>query len=1169
MRAAITVLMPLVLYAQVGVNRLQYIDPYDRPMTSYAQWSATIAKEPFTIGNAYRSFVDGARQPLVDVVVFAPLLSGIQDSLSIYVADLEAEGYVVRVDTVRGWNAAGLRAHLAALADSELVGAVLIGNVPFAWYEMESSEGREEFPIDLYLMDLDGSWVDSDANYLFDTHTGDRAPEIWVGRIYAASMTWGNEVMIINNYLSKLHRYRTGGYGMPQKALAYVDDDWYSFNNCGLTQLYDTVVVVRGYNTTVAADFRNRLDDAYEWVHICSHSSPWATTFKNSSGYAGTVFNFELWFADPTFLFVNLFQCSGTRFFEENFIGGCYVFGTENGLLAVGSAKVGGMLDPEDFYAPMDDGISIGAAFQEWFTEVGITDESWFYGMCLVGDPALKPKQSGTMYTGPRRSFIDPAQSLAWSPPEPVGAHAESDGYVTACTDAAGRVWAAWVTGRSTINGRTEICATYFQNGAWQGAHIVDAYEYWDFAPALCRDAQGNAALAWSRAYGRNYDVYLSTYTGGSWGTPFRVSSRATDDMWPAITADGDGRTWVTMERWYHLNGDIYCRYHDSASWYPIFAVTVDSANDYRPKMATDSTGRAWTVYTTERYEDNRNIYVKNYNSSSGHWENLRRITSNAAQDQDPVIGVDGSGMVWVVWTSWRNGNPDLYGSCYDGVNWSSNEPVTDDPGRDENAALVTDRDGNIWCVWQSDRSGDPEIYVQFYRGGQWEGLTNVSANTARDVLPAATLDDSGYVWVLWQSNRTGNWDIYASRLFADVVPPAVSVVTPNGGEVWNIGDAETISWVASDNDRVDTISIHYSTDNGANWITLATGEPNDSAFSWTIPPTPSTQCRVRVVAYDVYPNSAEDVSDAVFTIRDTISPQVTLYHPNGGEIFMVGDPDTVRWSASDNIAVDSIVMELSDDDGATWSFIACPDPAESSYAWTIPARHSTECRVRMRIFDQGLNTGADVSDSVFAIVDAEPPAVAVLVPNGGEIWYWNEQHDIRWQATDNAGVDSCLVELSLDGGLTFPLVLATIAGQDSVYTWTIPETTCYVCVVRVTAYDIAGALGQDQSDTVFTIGAFGVEELLGIPLDFALTMVSPNPFFDDIRLRLALPVGGAARIALYDVDGRCVATLLDGHVPAGYHAVLGRTDRLASGVYFLHARAGQWEQGLKLVKFR
>ncbi|OGC42529.1 hypothetical protein A2Y85_03175 [candidate division WOR-3 bacterium RBG_13_43_14] len=284
----------------------------------------------------------------------------------------------------------------------------------------------------------------------------------------------------------------------------------------------------------------------------------------------------------------------------------------------------------------MNAGISIGEAFKQWFTQWGITDPDWFYGMIICGDPLLKPLQSvyrpGQFYA--KRKLQN--SMLYWSTPEAVDQHPETDGFVSTTKDGQGRIWAAWVTGRSVPDGRTEICTAYRTSGAWTSATIVDPYIYWDFFPSMTTNSGGSPVVAWSRCYGRNYDAYISTHNGTSWDTPYRLSSKATDALHPALTVDGDDRLWVTMERWNHLNGDIYCRYYQGASWQSMFAVTVDPDNDYKPSMATDSSGYAWTVWASERYQDNRNIYVKRYNPGLGQWADMYRITSNLSQDQDP-----------------------------------------------------------------------------------------------------------------------------------------------------------------------------------------------------------------------------------------------------------------------------------------------------------------------------------------------------------------------------------------------------------------------------------------------------------------------------------------------------------------------------------------------------
>lgn len=112
----------------------------------------------------------------------------------------------------------------------------------------------------------------------------------------------------------------------------------------------------------------------------------------------------------------------------------------------------------------------------------------------------------------------------------------------------------------------------------------------------------------------------------------------------------------------------------------------------------------------------------------------------------------------------------------------------------------------------------------------------------------------------------------YNSGVAPDAEPPQVAVTNPLGGEVFYVDSEEAIEWVATDNVGVDSVSIYYSTDGGYTFpYTVATGEENDSLYVWTIPDTPSDSCVVKVVAYDSSLNSAEDVTEVLFSIQSSV----------------------------------------------------------------------------------------------------------------------------------------------------------------------------------------------------------------------------------------------------------------------------------------------------------
>ena len=84
------------------------------------------------------------------------------------------------------------------------------------------------------------------------------------------------------------------------------------------------------------------------------------------------------------------------------------------------------------------------------------------------------------------------------------------------------------------------------------------------------------------------------------------------------------------------------------------------------------------------------------------------------------------------------------------------------------------------------------------------------------------------------------------------------------------MGDTLDIGWIAIDDAGVDSVSIDYSLDNGAVWTAMASGEPNDSLYSWVIPGDieESDSCLVRVTAFDPSMNTGAGVCAGVFAIE-------------------------------------------------------------------------------------------------------------------------------------------------------------------------------------------------------------------------------------------------------------------------------------------------------------
>jgi hypothetical protein len=88
-------------------------------------------------------------------------------------------------------------------------------------------------------------------------------------------------------------------------------------------------------------------------------------------------------------------------------------------------------------------------------------------------------------------------------------------------------------------------------------------------------------------------------------------------------------------------------------------------------------------------------------------------------------------------------------------------------------------------------------------------------------------------------------------------------------------------------------------------------------------------------------------------------------------------------------------------------------------------------------------------------------------------------------------------------------------------------------------------------------VSLVGIDEGPSIPSGFALNQNYPNPFNARTLIAFALSREAYIDLAVYDVLGRRVATVLSGKQPAGEHAVTWDAGDLSSGIYCYRLRTG------------
>ena len=81
--------------------------------------------------------------------------------------------------------------------------------------------------------------------------------------------------------------------------------------------------------------------------------------------------------------------------------------------------------------------------------------------------------------------------------------------------------------------------------------------------------------------------------------------------------------------------------------------------------------------------------------------------------------------------------------------------------------------------------------------------------------------------------------------------------------------------------------------------------------------------------------------------VNFTIIDRITVTSPNTAVTWTIVSAHNITWT-SNLTAADSVLIEVSRDNGATWSAIATVFATATPYSWTVTGPASTTCLIRV-----------------------------------------------------------------------------------------------------------------------------------------------------------------------------------------------------------------------------
>ncbi len=283
----------------------------------------------------------------------------------------------------------------------------------------------------------------------------------------------------------------------------------------------------------------------------------------------------------------------------------------------------------------------------------------------------------------------------------------------------------------------------------------------YDYDPALVQAADGTLLAVWYSYRSGSADLWYKTSAddGATWSAAGQLATDTGSDYNPAIARAADDTLWLVWRSYESGNSDLWFKTstNNGASWSAATQLTTDPAGDYDPAVTGAADGTIWVVWSSDR-SGNDEIWYKTRNPSTGVWSADIQLTAGTDYNYDPTVAQAADGKIWVVW-AWDWDGVLAYRTTSDGgASWSAVAEIDGDccPW---GPSLVRAGDGSLWLA----STDYPQVAYQtsYDDGATWSTRQPWTRFVGGDRDPYLAALDGGRVGLVWRSERSGNGDIW------------------------------------------------------------------------------------------------------------------------------------------------------------------------------------------------------------------------------------------------------------------------------------------------------------------------------------------------------------------------------------------------------------------------
>lgn len=233
-----------------------------------------------------------------------------------------------------------------------------------------------------------------------------------------------------------------------------------------------------------------------------------------------------------------------------------------------------------------------------------------------------------------------------------------------------------------------------------------------------------------------------------------------------------------------------------------------------------------------------------------------------------------------------------------------------------------------------------------------------------------------------------------------------ITVLSPNGGEIWKRGETYTISWKADPG--LTSVNVILDCEGVLRGITSSTyiSMGTASAYSWYIDPNvfnPYSSCRIKISNASTLEGA--DTSDAPFSITtsDKELPVLKITSPSNGQNVAGGIPLSIQWTATPSPRVGRYGLWYKSAGKNYMEIANIANASATSFSWTPSSTLGAITlylgydRGDEGVFDSSTTIGFTVVTSSSGTSTSSIPQITIVYPSANNVITGGSTIQVNW----------------------------------------------------------------------------------------------------------------------------------------------------------------------------